>query len=401
MKNILTILLIALSTSSFAQNASAPNINIIDFNTKMEIVEWLCHYDMVAWVTSDSVMEQDEKDLARLGAEWFCIQKDKEWHAIYGKFENNTFDLVFHFKVDDKGNISKSSEPIDTNILNRYSRALQTANKQLEPMKDTISLRFNHYIKENEDKTLTVWILPAFQPNNFAIYGGEFIYTIDPLGNTILKDESYFPKPFRGFKVGERRPIRLNYKDVEKPTLGAIFFAWYYKEYFTEVAIYNSKTTSMPFKVEDGYTWIHVEREEISIEEVKPCKENVFSVEHSLLQEIMGELPIPKTNPTFIGGIEELQKYFIPNPLTDEKAKSMFFKVHIGFLVNCEGKAGNFVVISRGKGDLETYANQVLSIVSKMPQQWQPATKKQKPVDCYQVISITVKEGKLEKISYR
>ena len=401
MRKILAILLIVLSTSAFAQNASGPNFDIVDFNQKMEVVEWLCHYDMVAWVTSDSVMVQDKKDLARLGAEWFCIQKDNEWHAIYGKFENNTFDLVFHFKVDEKGKISKSAEPIDTNILNRYSRALQTANKQIQPMKDTISLSFNQYIKENEDKTITVWILPAFQPNNFAIYGGEFIYTIDQFGTTILKDESYFPKPFRGFKVGERRPIRLNYKDTEKPTLGAIFFAWYYKEYFTEIEIYNAKTTSMPFKVEDGYSWIHVEREDLNNLEVKPCKEKIYSVENTLLEEKFGDLSEPKTGPTFTGGIEELKKYFAANPLTDEKAKNMFFMVHIGFLVNCEGKAGNFVVISHGKGELEKYANQVLEIVSKMPQQWQPAIVKRKPVDCYQVLSFSVKNGQLDAVSYR
>jgi hypothetical protein len=260
MRKIIAILVIVMSTSTFAQNTNRLNFDIVDFNQKMNVVEWLCQYDWIAWVTSDSVVVQDKKDIERLGNEWFCIQKGNEWHAIYGNFKNNTFDLVFHFKVDENGKISKSSEPIDTNILNRYSRALQTANKQLEAMKDTISLRFNQYIKENDDKTLTVWILPAFQPDNFAIYGGEFIYTIDPLGYTILKDESYFPNSFRGFKVGEPRPIRLNYKDTEKPTLGALFFTWFYKEYFTKIEIHNAKTTSMPFKVDGGYTWIHVER---------------------------------------------------------------------------------------------------------------------------------------------
>lgn len=401
MKRLITIFLIAINTFSFAQNAGGPNFDIVDFNQKMEVVEWLCRYDMIAWVTSDSVMVQNEKDLERLGAEWFCIQKDNEWHAIYGKYENNSFDLVFHFKVDEKGKISKSTELIDTNLLNRFSRALQTANKQIQPMKDTISLSFNQYIKENEDKTITVWILPAFQPDNVAIYGGEFIYTMDQFGTTILKDETYFPGTFRGFKVGEPREIRLNYKDIEKPTLGAIFFAWYYKSYFTKIMIYNSKSNSVPIKSDNSWTWIHVEREIETNLEVKPCNEKIYSVEHTLLVEKFGELSAPKTGPTFTGGIEELKKYFAANPLTDEKVKNMFFRVHIGFLVNCEGKAGNFIVISGGKGELEKYAYQVLEIVNKMPQQWQPAIVKRKPVDCYQVLSFSVKNGQLDAVSYR
>lgn len=144
---------------------------------------------MIAWKTSDSVMTQDKKELERLGSDWFCFQKNETWHAVYGKYENNQFDLVFNFKVD-KGQVSKTNETVDTLLLHKYSRALQTASEQIKALKDTVNLRFNQYIKENDDKTLSVWILPAFQPNSVAVFGGEFIYTIDETGTKVLKDDS-------------------------------------------------------------------------------------------------------------------------------------------------------------------------------------------------------------------
>lgn len=115
---------------------------------------------------------------------------------------------------------------IDTTLLHRYTRVLQTAfDKQLEILKDPVHVRFNQYIKENEDQTFSVWLLPAFQPNSVAVYGGEFIYNIASTGTKILRDDSYFQGEFHGFKVDNPPEIWLNYEDLEKPTLGAAFFA--------------------------------------------------------------------------------------------------------------------------------------------------------------------------------
>ena len=108
-----------------------------------------------------------------------------------------------------------------------------------------MNLRFNQYIKENDDKTLSVWILPAFQPNSVAVYVGEFIYTIDETGTKVLHGDSYFLGDSRGFKVDNPREVLINYQDIEKPTLGAVFFAWYYKSYFTKIVIDNSESNGI------------------------------------------------------------------------------------------------------------------------------------------------------------
>ena len=105
--------------------------------------------------------------------------------------------------------------------------------------------------------------------------------------------------------------------------------------------------------------------------------------------------------PTFKGGLDELKKYFLSNPLTDTKAKDIVFRVHIGFVVNCSGQFGNFQIISKGKGDMQILAQQVLAIAEKMPQYWQAATVDNKTVDSYQILSFTVVGGALDKVSYR
>ena len=256
MYKFLTILFFGFANLTYGQNTKAPNFDIADFNKKMVVAEWLYEYDMVAWITSDSVMNQNKEDLARLGTDWFCFKKNDIWHAIYGKYENNQFDQVFHFKVD-KGQVIKTSETVDTALLHRYSRALSTAQGEIKALKDTVNLRFNQYIKENDDQSLSVWILPAFQPNSVAVYGGEFNYTIDAKGVKILNDESYFQGQFRGFKVDNPRQIWLNYQEKDKPTIGSIFFAWYYKSYFSKIVIENSTTISTPFNSDNGWTWIH------------------------------------------------------------------------------------------------------------------------------------------------
>jgi hypothetical protein len=138
-----------------------------------------------------------------------------------------------------------------------------------------------------------------------------------------------------------------------------------------------------------------------SIFKVTACSQTMYSVDDFLVKEKFGEIAKPTTNPTFNGGLNELKKYFVANPLTDEKAKQMVFRVSIAFVVTCDGKAGDFVIVTKGKGDLATCANQVLAIVNKMPQNWQSATVDGKPVDCYQVLSFTAASGQLNKVSYR
>ena len=266
MKKLITILLCLLTTVAYSQKGknNAPNFNIGDFQYKSEIAEWLFQYDLVAWWTSDSVMVQDKREIERLGKEWFCYQDEsKNWHAVYGKFSDGNFSQVFHFTVDSTANVKRTNDQVDSALANSYSRALSIAGQRVEhALGDSINIKFNQFIRRNDDQTISVWMLPAFQQDYTAVYGVEFIYTINSLGDTVLKDNSYYKGKPRGFKVDKPREIWLNYGDVEAPTLGSIFFVLYYRKYFTSIYIDCQNSTTTFFKDADGrYTWIHAAKE--------------------------------------------------------------------------------------------------------------------------------------------
>lgn len=139
-----------------------------------------------------------------------------------------------------------------------------------------------------------------------------------------------------------------------------------------------------------------------SIVRVKSCSDDdIYAVDDALIKQVLGQAPKPDAAPVFSGGMAAVKKYFAAHPLTGEKAKQPEFKVSVAFLVSCEGKAGDFEIITPHKGEQLTYANEVLAIVNRMPQQWKPGKAKGKAVDCYQLLSFTVTEGKLENVVYK
>ncbi|RTQ46544.1 hypothetical protein EJV47_21570 [Hymenobacter gummosus] len=137
-----------------------------------------------------------------------------------------------------------------------------------------------------------------------------------------------------------------------------------------------------------------------SIRRVRPCAQPGYAVDEPMLRARLGTtLPAPDTAPAPIG--DELTRFFADKQLPPSDVHRMALWVTIGFQVTCEGQAGNAMVVSTGKGELETYANQVLAIVNRMPRRWQPATKSGKPVDCYQTISFMLLKGRLAQFDLR
>lgn len=262
MKKYGLILAIIVLQSFLTYGQINQSLYIKDFTQKAHTAEWLFEYDMIAWWTSDSVMTQNPDEIKRLGKEWFCFKsEDDVWHAVYGNFENNIFDLVFHYEVDTTYEVKRVYKSIDTTILNGYSRALQTANLYIKPHTDSINLRLNQYIRKNEDETYNVWILSAFQTNGWAVHGKEFILKIDKNGSKIIEDNSFYDTEFLGFETNRPREIWIDQSNLDNPTLGAVFFAWYYKKYFTSIKIDSKYYITSAFKTDGSYNWIHVEKE--------------------------------------------------------------------------------------------------------------------------------------------
>jgi hypothetical protein len=258
------IIAIALASCAFGQAAQTakPAFDITDFNKKFEVVEWLVEYDNVAWKTTDVVTAMPKGELERMGQEWFCFQdKNKIWHAVYGRLTNGKYEIAVHLEMDANQKITRSTQKLDAEFLNLHGLALKTGREKLAAALPDGGPRFNQYIRQNPDKTFSVWLFPAFQPNRMTVFGGEAIYLVDATGRKILKDESYFQKDFRGFKSEPPREIWLDYVEMEKPSLGAIFFVWYYRSYFTQIFIDNARSTTTAIKTPNGYLWAHVEKD--------------------------------------------------------------------------------------------------------------------------------------------
>src|SRR5437660_1301508 len=166
-RTLLSLLcVLTLSVGVVAQNPRT-EFDVADFNKKFEVVRWLVAYDTVAWRTTDVMLAGDKSEVAQLGREWFCFQdKSGMWHAVYGKLENNKFDQVFHYTVDAGGKISRTPEKLDETFALLHARALNLAITKLSASVPANPPTHNSYIKQNSDKTFTVWLLPAFQPNN-------------------------------------------------------------------------------------------------------------------------------------------------------------------------------------------------------------------------------------------
>jgi hypothetical protein len=263
MKHLLAVVFVIFSVPAFNQTPGKSPYDAFmkTFYSRMDTVEWLCAYDNIAWVTSDSVFASSKEEQAKLGSEWFCFPQNGLWHAVYGKYQDNQFNMVFHYSVDSNNRIVRTKQHVDTNTLNSYSRALVYAAQLHEKFPDSQKIRFNQYIKRNPDKTISVWLLPAFTTSNIAVYGGEFYYLFDATGNTLIK-RNEFSIGYKGFKPDPKKEIRLPYGDFSDPPLSAVFFVWYYKDYFDKIILDTKKFSSSVIRDTDHYTWIHAAKEE-------------------------------------------------------------------------------------------------------------------------------------------
>lgn len=259
MKYIFILFLYLLLTPSLR----AQKIDIKDFYEKSAIAEWLVNYDKAAWWSTDSLMTKDKSRIERLGKEWFCFQDSTNtWHSVYGKYENGVYDQVFHFVVKSQSEVKESAEVLDQNFLAAHAKALNRAFQAADSITSSSGIAFNNYIRKKENGNFEVYIFPAFQTNGVAVYGGEFVYEISP-DNEIVKDNSYYQGQFRGFKSNPPREIWLNYRELDQPSLGAVFFAWYYKPYFTKIHIDTKKSISLPMQDSDRWIWVHSEKENV------------------------------------------------------------------------------------------------------------------------------------------
>ncbi len=247
-------------------NRAKPQFDIADFNRKLEVAKWLVTYDEVAVRTSDHALSfASNAEVARLGRvlgkEWFSFQdQNGVWHSVMGRLNDNTYDLVFHYVMNAERVISRTDAKIENDFLVAHARGLDLVTNDLK--KPANSPKLAGFIKRNTDKTFTVWMLPASdETSGVAVCGIEYVYTIDQTATKILKAENYFRGSFQRFPPPYPNGISVDYTDKDKPTLGSIYFAWYYRDVVSRIVINNSVSTSTLTQVGEDHVWSHAIKE--------------------------------------------------------------------------------------------------------------------------------------------
>ncbi len=255
----IVLLLVSCSFSFTAFSQQARGFDIEKFVKNQGIAAHLYLYDWVAWGTTDSIVKNYENEMSQLGREWFAIEnkEDSSWYAIYGKLDSTKYKAVIEFKIDNNEHVTRVKGTPYVHLYPYYAKALQTADTAVMSKIEQSNVTFNSYVVRNDDETFTVYYLPAIYSNKFAVYGKEFIYTIDRLGQNIIKDESYLGESLRGYEIGKDKEINLNYEDCDVPTIGSLFYIYSFNRYYDRILIICKTHATLLSK--ESKTWIHIE----------------------------------------------------------------------------------------------------------------------------------------------
>ncbi len=230
-----------------------PKFDSITFNKQLEIANQLIECEFYTQLAVDKFSKLEDIN----STDWFSFAENQTWHTVGGISDGNTFRITKHVIYDSANSISDFTGISDTIKLIASGSALAKANTQFQLIRDTSNLYFNSFVLWHPDQTVSVWILPAFQPSGQAIYGVEWEYIFDKSGKTLLKQNSFINR-ITGIWIGQPRELWLNYRNTDKPTLGSVFFAQSFRDYFTRIRIDTRISTSTTKKETNGkYSWSH------------------------------------------------------------------------------------------------------------------------------------------------
>jgi len=189
--------------------------------------------------------------------EWFSYKQNNAWNTVGGNFSGNKLNIIHHVTFDSLFTMSDYKGTYDTSRLDASGSALSLANNQFQTIRDTASIYFNSYVINNSEQTISIYYFPAFQPSGQALYGWEWEYIFDKTGKNLLSRKAY-NNILTGVWIGQPRELWLNYRNTDKPTIGSVFFAQSFRDYFTRIRIDTRISTSTTSKdVNGNYTWTH------------------------------------------------------------------------------------------------------------------------------------------------
>lgn len=251
------ILLLTLLMFSFVSNGNTQDIekafDTIKFSNQLELADWLVEYEYYTQPAQDKL----SKDMDISTTEWFSYKANDTWNIVGGIIAGNTFRITKHITIDSLDNIADYIGECDSSMLNSSGLALSQAETHFQIVRDTSSMYFSSFVHRNSDQTISIWFLPALQHSGQAIYGCEWEYVFDKTGLNLLMSKPFI-NVVTGVWIGQPRELWLNYRNTDAPTVGSLFFAQSFRDYFTRIRVDTKISTSTISKDSKGnYSWNH------------------------------------------------------------------------------------------------------------------------------------------------
>jgi len=226
----------------------------IQFNKLFQYTNQLVEYDYYMQASLNK-LNQDKQDTAN--TIWFGLNDKNIWHTVGGSRKNDKFIVSQHFVIDSTFRIIEFSGIYDTLRFASAGNAMVLANNYFKNILDTTVIYFDSILIPNSNNTISVWFLPAFQPSGQAVYGCEWEYIFDAAGEKLLKTNVY-AGVLTGVWIGQPREIWLNYRNSDKPTIGSLYFALTFRDFYNRLSIDTRTSISTKSKDKEGnYTWSH------------------------------------------------------------------------------------------------------------------------------------------------
>jgi hypothetical protein len=246
-----------IAASTTAQAVPFP---VEEFDAHDRIARALLAYDACAWRSTDELMKQPRAARADVGRVWFCLPHGDDWDAIYGRSEPaaDRYEIRFHFRVSRAG-VTLSTEPLDTARVHAAARALSATLGDAPAAVTASGIRFNPYVQFAGDSMVTVWLLPAWQPNGLAAFGAQ---VRDDYGGDGRRRErrAVVEGPILLARPDTSESFRIDSNSGDVATVGDLFFMYLLRPYFAGIRIQTGRFSSQLVKAGDGYAWVHAVR---------------------------------------------------------------------------------------------------------------------------------------------
>lgn len=237
-----------------AQTAIAPAFDTVHFREMEKDAAWMNEYEAISWYVNDSLEQIKEKPLTRFGQDGCCISRpDNSWLILYRT--NNT--PSFFLSVDSSGFPTNLLPGGDVTPFQPWLVALRNCSVSMEGTIDSLGIHMDQFIRRRADSTFEIRYFPAFQPSGQGIYGAEWSFIYSPDGSRLLSKNQSISE-LKGVWIGQPRELYLDYRHLDFPTTGAVYFALFFGDFFTRIHIDTKHYRSTLVKEENRLNhWKH------------------------------------------------------------------------------------------------------------------------------------------------